>query len=552
MKTHQEHDKSSAHPRNKAAGDAAPFFAPLVQPKLKINEPGDPYEQEADAMADRVMRMESAPIPSLQRMPWPIQRQEKPEEEEPVQAKPLAGEHIQRQGDGEEEEEPVQAKPLDIQRSCAWCEKEKEEGKPVQTMPLMRKSAGGGYTASPQLSAQLSQSKGGGSPLPKPTLSFMNRAFGSDFSHVRVHTGSEAQEMSQGIQAKAFTYGSDIYFNRGQYSPDSSEGKRLLAHELVHVGQQGDNLQRGLKENMVQFKRVIQNLEGNMDAKIQLQQFESGTPLQWKEKYKERMGGRNTEDGLTPAWAMAMGRSTMFLYYGVRNENNKPTYRPHEVESIVIKKFKLDGIAGAPPSMKGKVIEVYFDFGVDNSRNDGKHKKGHKVSLLCVDTMRGLGYSHRGTRVIHNIEISPNGFILGAMVSQPKKVSVEEKYALYVYPIYFKTTNRDYSSKLVMKPATLTIEKEKAMGKGNIPKWWTENFRMNYSQLNSDERRIFQIIWKENQIYPFSVPTKIGRDVTEIIEYLSLRFLSLNLYLVRKKLKEYSYLLYYQNSPRRI
>jgi hypothetical protein len=201
-----------------------PIFSPTparIQPKLKINEPGDPYEQEADAMSERVMRMESAPIPSVQRMTWPIQRQEEPEEEE-----------------------PVQAKPLDIQRSCTGCEKEKEEERPVQTKPLMHKSAGGGYSASPHLSAQLSQSKGGGSPLPKPTLSFMNRAFGSDFSHVRVHAGSEAQEMSQGIQAKAFTHGSDIYFNRGQYSPESSEGKRLLGHELTHVVQQGSIVRR--------------------------------------------------------------------------------------------------------------------------------------------------------------------------------------------------------------------------------------------------------------------------------------------------------------------
>ena len=44
--------------------------------------------------------------------------------------------------------------------------------------------------------------------------------------------------MSQGIQAKAFTHGSDIYFNQGQYQPESSEGKKLLTHELTHVVQQ--------------------------------------------------------------------------------------------------------------------------------------------------------------------------------------------------------------------------------------------------------------------------------------------------------------------------
>jgi hypothetical protein len=103
----------------------------------------------------------------------------------------------------------------------------------------MRAAKNGTPTATPQLASQLNSSKGGGQPLPKDTLSSMGQAFGTDFSNVRVHTGSRAQEMSQSIQAKAFTHGSDIYFNRGQYNPGSTEGKRLLGHELTHVVQQG-------------------------------------------------------------------------------------------------------------------------------------------------------------------------------------------------------------------------------------------------------------------------------------------------------------------------
>ena len=187
-----------------------PFFQArsqsVIQPKLTINEPGDRYEQEADAMSDRVMRMS-----------------------DPVSAG----------GD----ENLVQTKPLNInsiQRKCTACaEEEKVQRQETPTKPLMRKVANGGYTASPQLSSQLNSSKGGGDPLPDKTLASMNQAFSADFSTVRVHTGRQAAEMSQGIQAKAFTHGSDIYFNQGQYSPSSSEGKRLLAHELVHVGQQG-------------------------------------------------------------------------------------------------------------------------------------------------------------------------------------------------------------------------------------------------------------------------------------------------------------------------
>ncbi|MCC7505440.1 MAG: DUF4157 domain-containing protein [Saprospiraceae bacterium] len=189
----------------------SPRSQPVIQTKLTINEPGDKYEQEADSMADRVMRMNT-----------------------PVSAN----------GD----ENLVQTKPLNnttIQRKCAACENDEKvqrqemEEERLQAKPLMSKSAeGGGYTASPQLASQLNSSKGGGAPLPKQTLGSMNQAFGADFSKVRIHTGARAAEMSQGIQAKAFTHGSDIYFNQGQYSPESSEGKRLLGHELTHVMQQ--------------------------------------------------------------------------------------------------------------------------------------------------------------------------------------------------------------------------------------------------------------------------------------------------------------------------
>ena len=69
----------------------------------------------------------------------------------------------------------------------------------------------------------------------------MNRAFGVDFSPVRIHTGRETTEMSRGIRANAFTHGTDIYFNDGKYNPTTPEGKKLLAHELTHTIQQSAN-----------------------------------------------------------------------------------------------------------------------------------------------------------------------------------------------------------------------------------------------------------------------------------------------------------------------
>jgi ABC-type phosphate/phosphonate transport system substrate-binding protein len=72
----------------------------------------------------------------------------------------------------------------------------------------------------------------------------MEPRIGADFGSVRVHTGSEAVQMNRELNAQAFTNGSDIYFGAGKYSPSSSDGKRLLAHELTHVVQQTGGVQR--------------------------------------------------------------------------------------------------------------------------------------------------------------------------------------------------------------------------------------------------------------------------------------------------------------------
>jgi len=71
-----------------------------------------------------------------------------------------------------------------------------------------------------------------------PTRTFMESRFGRDFSAVRIHTGSDAATSAQALRARAYTIGPNIVFGSGQYSPSTTEGQRLLAHELAHVVQQ--------------------------------------------------------------------------------------------------------------------------------------------------------------------------------------------------------------------------------------------------------------------------------------------------------------------------
>src|SRR5436853_1387120 len=79
---------------------------------------------------------------------------------------------------------------------------------------------------------------GTGQPLEGSVRSRMSSAFGHDFSNVRVHTETHDAAMSESLNARAFTIGSDIAFGSGEYQPGTLVGDALLAHELAHVVQQ--------------------------------------------------------------------------------------------------------------------------------------------------------------------------------------------------------------------------------------------------------------------------------------------------------------------------
>ena len=77
-----------------------------------------------------------------------------------------------------------------------------------------------------------------GQALELTTRTFMESRFGRDFSQVRVHNHAKAWESANAIDAQAYTFGSNIVFGAGFFSPRSPSGQRLLAHELTHVVQQ--------------------------------------------------------------------------------------------------------------------------------------------------------------------------------------------------------------------------------------------------------------------------------------------------------------------------
>lgn len=153
-----------------------------IQLKLIVGAANDAYEQEADRVAEQVMRM---PAPE-------INPQNRNREEEVLRIKAV--------------------------------------------------SASESFEPGADFASRLAATRGSGSSLSGPTLDFMQRRFCADFRDVRLHTGEDSGQLNRAIGAQAFTQGRDIYLANGKENIDSSAGRQLLAHEMVHIVQQSGGL----------------------------------------------------------------------------------------------------------------------------------------------------------------------------------------------------------------------------------------------------------------------------------------------------------------------
>ncbi|MBC8028991.1 MAG: DUF4157 domain-containing protein [Pyrinomonadaceae bacterium] len=182
------------------ADGAQPENEPTMQAKLEISQPGDVFEQEADQVADRVLRLSDsgslAPVESVsgngtfQREDWRSQR--------------------------------PQAQRATTNSELATRNTKPEGPKAGGVLPIVHEVL-----------------RAPGQPLDAETRGFMETRFGQDFSQVRLHTDAQAAESAQEVNALAYTVGQDVVFGAGQFQPTTARGQRLLTHELTHTIQQG-------------------------------------------------------------------------------------------------------------------------------------------------------------------------------------------------------------------------------------------------------------------------------------------------------------------------
>ena len=206
-----------------------PFQNSSLQFKLSVGSADDPLEDEADSMADTVMRMPESNL---------------------------------------------------IQRKCSHCEDdEKVHRKPLASF-IQRKESSASETIPESVSDRIHASQSGGSMINGTALDFMESRFGTDFGDVKIHTDSDAIQLNQELNARAFTVGSHVYFNEGQYNTNSDDGKKLLAHELTHTIQQANGLKRIQRspQSIADRPEMKKNFGAFPDWKIVLQKHRAANP----------------------------------------------------------------------------------------------------------------------------------------------------------------------------------------------------------------------------------------------------------------------------------
>lgn len=215
----------------------------IIRPSsLKISDANDIQETEADMVADKVMMMPDYGYanPEISVNTEPKMQLDRSE---------TADGSIQMQVEEDEEVNEIQMKPeIQMQGAAGDAgESNESDGDEGSSIQMKGNSKNNGNYAPKEIEVGINRSKGNGEPLNPIVQREMESKIGADFNNVRIYKNDDASKMNKQLNAKAFTHGNDIYFNKGQYNPESSGGKHLLAHELTHTIQQSKGVERKIQ-----------------------------------------------------------------------------------------------------------------------------------------------------------------------------------------------------------------------------------------------------------------------------------------------------------------
>jgi hypothetical protein len=241
-----ECDEEENDPAEEAGG--------AIQHKLTVSQPGDPFEREADQVAEQVMNTPEGagldqetptlPAPAISR--WTgnagdIRREEAEEEQDE---------------DTAETEEEQHEKLLNIS-SLLSCKGRSNNIRPPST----------------KVTKQIHSMHRGGKPMDTALRDFFEPRFQRDFSNIRLHTDARAAETTKSLNARAYTVGENIAVSPEEYQPNTQAGRKLLAHELTHVVQQN-----ALPSSKTLLQRVPLDPGTTADVVAEREYGDSGAP----------------------------------------------------------------------------------------------------------------------------------------------------------------------------------------------------------------------------------------------------------------------------------
>lgn len=353
----------SVHVLQKSVGNQALhrlIESKQVQAKLRISQPNDPDELEADRLADRVMRMPEGHLATMQH---------------------------------------VSPHPDTIQPKCSGCEEES-----VEKDELLRKESPVGFAAQPSPhSDHVSKAIGGGGRgLSAETRAFFEPRLGYKLDGVRIHTGGDASTSAQIIGAEAYTLGTNIVFNENRYQPETYGGKQLLAHELAHVTQQ---LSRGKLSKKIQpYIRECKKLISKRSIAGLIRGVEAHSLIteDFKSKVSGAMGVSIPGATFAPyrTEAICGGPSTMINSQKIGNINS------YGIPDLARRNGKTLEIAEIKPAAIECLIEGEFQLGnYINQANDkdkemSKWRKSKQVKVNKIIPMKRETYKAKTIRVL--------------------------------------------------------------------------------------------------------------------------------------------------------
>jgi outer membrane protein OmpA-like peptidoglycan-associated protein len=185
-----------------------------------------------------------------------------------------------------------------------------------------------------------------GSPLEPALRNDMEQRFGYDFSQVRVHSNTNAEQSARNVNAHAYTVGRDIVFGTGRFAPEMHEGRLLIAHELTHVIQQG--MARSVTEPY-----VSRHINASASTAPMHSNFESGIQSAFRLMRQPSETSETFEQSAQNA----------------ETEIDCPDNPPNRAEEIKISRVSPGGVAGetAPLALS------LFNFAIDSSTPKPEH-----------------------------------------------------------------------------------------------------------------------------------------------------------------------------------